>query len=193
MLDRITSEVRRLNGIITESLAFVKPISPNLVETEVLPMLDEAIQVAVDRRGADGVRLEADINRDLPKVPMDRAQLRQVFENLLLNALEAVGEEGEVRLEADMLERSNTYADSETAQVEQWVRIRVADSGPGVDDDTATQIFNPFFTTKVQGSGVGLSNAKKIVQSHRGQIDVGNGETGGAVFTVLLPLNRDAQ
>jgi signal transduction histidine kinase len=189
LLDKVTSEVRRLNRIITDSLEFVRPLSPNLVETAVLPLLEDAIEVALGRRGSASIAIETDVSSDLPAIPMDRTQLRQVFENLLLNAFEAVGQSGRVRVEARMVERSDLHADCD--RVERWLSVRVADSGPGVSDDTADKIFNPFFTTKEHGSGVGLSNAKKIVDSHHGLIDVKNGEHGGAVFTVLLPLHHE--
>ena len=73
-------------------------------------------------------------------------------------------------------------------EFDEFVVIRVADTGPGIDEEEKDRIFYPFFTTKQQGSGVGLSMAKKIVSSHRGLIDVDGAVGGGAVFTVRLPM-----
>ena len=128
---------------------------------------------------------------------MDPELLGQVFVNLVLNALEAVGESGCVTIEAECIEApgaaSIPYRPVETAgdpwvDVQRFAVVRVSDTGPGIGEDERDRIFHPFFTTKTHGSGVGLAVAKKIVGSHRGMIDVTSAPGEGAEIVVRLPM-----
>ena len=131
---------------------------------------------------------------------MDRDQLRQVFENLILNAIEAVGDSGVVRVQAERVpapvvitvpyrpEASTGPAYDPWQSANHHAVIRVVDNGPGIPREERDKIFYPFFTTKKNGSGVGLSMVKKIVDQHRGLIDVDDAPEGGARFTVRLPM-----
>jgi signal transduction histidine kinase len=122
-----------------------------------------------------------------------------VFENLFINALEAMGASGTLRVETSTSPAPPAVAASYRGPgsasssgplqcFDRYVVVRVGDTGPGISEEHLGKLFYPFFTTKKQGSGVGLSMAKKIVDSHRGLIDVKNRPGGGALFTVRLPL-----
>jgi len=189
LLEKIAAEIRRLNRTITSSLEFVRPVSLQVAQADILAVLEEAITVAADRRGDRSVSIVPEFDAAVPALMMDRAQIRQVFENLLLNAVEAVGEGGTVRVQARMVNetRPASSCSAATPPVESSVEVRVIDDGPGITEDERDKIFHPFFTTKKSGSGVGLSMAKKIVDSHRGSIAAENAASGGAVFTVRLP------
>jgi len=191
MLDKITAEVRRLNRTITSSLEFVRPVSLQLAPATLAPLLDEAITVARERHGVPAIRIETDFRQDLPPIDIDRAQIRQVFENLILNSLEALGDSGNVTVVTD-LHQAGAPAGDEPDAAAPWVQIQVRDDGPGLAQDERDKVFYPFFTTKEQGSGVGLSTAKKIVDCHRGQIDIEDAPGGGALFTVRLPVVHGA-
>jgi signal transduction histidine kinase len=198
LLDKITTEVGRLNRTITSSLEFVRPVSLKLNSAELGPLLDEAISVAFERRGGPGIEVVRNYADDMPAMLMDRIQLRQVFENLIINAMEAVQDEGRITVEARLLRAPGAptvpYDQAESHSKDPWQHfehfavVRVADTGPGVDDINKDRIFFPFYTTKRKGSGVGLSMAKKIVNSHRGSIEIDRALEGGAVFTVRLPV-----
>jgi signal transduction histidine kinase len=198
MLEKITAEVSRLNRTITSSLEFVRPVSLNLAPARLTPLLEEAITVASERRGGPGIGIERRFDDSLPPMMMDSVQLRQVFENLVLNALEAVGTVGTVTVEAIVTSApavsSIPYLRGKTGTNDPWQHfdnfaiVRVSDTGPGIEEKNRNRIFYPFYTTKKQGSGVGLSMAKKIVNSHRGTIDIDRSPGGGAVFTVRLPM-----
>jgi len=198
LLDKIATEVKRLNQTISSSLEFVKPVALSFEPCRLQPLLDEAITVAEKRRGGPGIRIIRCVDDGLPPFLMDRTQLRQVFENLLLNALEAVGESGTVKLEVQLLPAPSAasvpYPPEGGMSVDPWQAfehfavVRVGDSGPGIPDEERAKVFYPFFTTKKNGSGVGLSMVKKIVDSHRGLIDVDRAPEGGALFTVRLPM-----
>ena len=127
---------------------------------------------------------------------MDRGQLRQVFENLFLNAMEAMGEEGTLTIEVSTARApaasSTPYRPVGTpvarTAFESYAIVRISDTGPGIPEEHLDKLFYPFFTTKKHGSGVGLSMAKKIVDSHRGVIDVASRPGEGTTFTVRLPM-----
>jgi signal transduction histidine kinase len=198
LLDKITAEVRRLNGTITSSLEFVRPVSLALAPARIEPVLEEALNVAVDRRGRPGIRIDRKYGAAIPACLMDRGQLRQVFENLFLNAMEAMGAEGVLEVEASVTAApaaaSIPYRPVGSGAHDPWqtfdryLTVRISDTGTGIAEEHRDKLFYPFFTTKKQGSGVGLSMAKKIVDSHRGLIDVDARPGAGAVFTVRIPL-----
>jgi signal transduction histidine kinase len=198
MLQKITSEVRRLNNTITSSLEYVKPLSLSPTLHDIDHLLDEAINVAQGRRGKPGIKVERLATEKLQPFLMDRAQLRQVFENLFINAMEAMGDEGVLTVETSSVaapaSASTPYLPGETGKSKQdrnfdrFAVIRVADTGPGIPEAQIEKLFYPFFTTKKQGSGVGLSMARKIVDCHRGLMDVESTTGSGAVFTVRLPM-----
>lgn len=198
LLKKITNEVQRLNRTITSSLEFVRPVSLNLGIADVASVLTEAATVASERCRRPQIELITRFQDCLPAFLMDRAQLRQVFENLVLNGLEAMGQTGKLVVEVAMVPApsgaSIPYLPAEGRDNDPWQKfehfavIRVFDSGPGIPEEKRDHIFYPFFTTKKQGSGVGLSMVKKIVDSHRGLIDVDRSPLGGAMFTVRLPM-----
>jgi PAS domain S-box-containing protein len=199
MLDRITKEVRRLNRTITSSLEFVRPVSLSLAPSRIEPILEEALSIAIGRQGWKGIRVERAYQDRIPPTLMDRNQVRQVFENLFINALEAMQGQGILSVETTMasLPAAANAPDGSPASPaggEAWssfgsyLVVRVGDTGPGIPEELRDKLFYPFFTTKKDGSGVGLSMAKKVVDSHRGLIDVQNRPGGGAQFTVRLPI-----
>ena len=199
LIDKITAEVRRLNETVTSSLEFVKPVASELATNAIEPLLHNAIEVARTRHGRDGVSIELQRCPEIPEFRFDATQLRQVFENLLLNAAEAVGEQGRVWIdvertrapqgcEAGYDEPLRDHGSSPWDDADEYLVVRVSDDGPGIPTDAQSRIFHPFFTTKRQGSGVGLSTVKKIVDSHGGLIDVDRSTSGGARFTVRLPM-----
>lgn len=198
MLEKIINEVRRLNRTITSSLEYVRPLSLSARLHALRPVLDDALAVATGRRGRPGIEIVRSYGDDLPPFLMDRGQLRQVFENLFLNAMEAVGESGKLTIETSMQDApdaaSTPYLPGGSHKIDpfshfdHYAVIRLTDTGPGIAEEHIDKLFYPFFTTKQQGSGVGLSMARKIVDSHRGLLDVESREGQGATFTVRLPM-----
>jgi signal transduction histidine kinase len=119
------------------------------------------------------------------RIQGDPHQLRQIFTNLLTNAFEALGGNGQVSIVATpFLEEGPAGGEPQGPMV----RIDVTDNGPGMPADVLEKIFSPFFTTKPQGSGLGLAIVRKIVDAHDGRIDVGVLDTGGTRFRVTLPV-----
>jgi signal transduction histidine kinase len=198
LLEKIVAEVKRLNSSVSKSLEFVRPVALTLEPAHLEPLIDEAIAVAKGRCLSPGIVVRRELPLELKPFLMDRSQLRQVFENLVLNAMEALGDEGAITITADVIDApadaTVPYLPPGIGSADPWPRtdqfvvVRVADSGPGIEEDDLDRIFQPLFTTKQQGSGIGLAVARKIVTSHRGVIDVASRPGQGAEFSIRLPM-----
>jgi len=198
ILDKVLGEVRRLDRTITSSLEFARPLTLSLAAGKIEPLLEDALHAVRLRRAESNVRVERKFGASSSSVRMDRGQLRQVFENLFLNAFQAMDDQGVLTIEIDTAQAPpapqtpyrppGAIATDPWLGFDQYLVVRVSDTGPGVSVEDQDKLFYPFFTTKKQGSGVGLSMARKIVDSHRGLIDFQNRPGRGVTFTVRLPL-----
>lgn len=173
----IAKGVKTLDTLLGNMLVFARVPEPRLAAVDVREVLDEAL-TAVRGCAADGVKVLRDYRGD-GLVMGDRALLSQVFVNLLINAFDAVGRSGTVRL---IVRRSG----ADRAEIE------VRDDGPGIPRDQLDRIFDPFHTTKEKGTGLGLAIVDTIVKAHRGSIDVKSRPGKGAAFIVrLAPAHRE--
>ena len=168
----ITSEVDRANSLITRFLQFARPLALQLAEGDLSQMLDRAI--AEVEREAPGVAIYRNYAPEIPPFAFDAELLERVFYNLVLNAVQASEPGGAVTVK--------TRASEDTAE------IAVIDRGAGIDPKHRGNIFNPFFTTKPAGVGLGLAIVAKIVDEHGGKIAVESEPGMGSVFRVLLPM-----
>ena len=177
----ISSEVNRLNTIVTRFLDFARPAQLELRREQIAPLVDRALKAAHDRWPEAKVQVERVYADGLPPVPLDADLCEQVFTNLFLNAYEAMGSEGgNLRVE---IAAASSHGRS-------GVEVAIEDTGPGIPAGMLQQIFNPFFTTKKTGVGLGLSIVSKILDDHRGGIRVESPRSGGskgACFRVFLP------
>jgi signal transduction histidine kinase len=174
----ISSEVNRLNTLVTRFLDFARPANLHLHAEPVAPLVERALKNARDRWPEAKVEVERQFTDGLPAVPLDADFCEQIFTNLFLNAYEAMEKDG------GKLRVSIAPVRSDGRE---GVEIEVADTGPGIPAELAQQIFNPFFTTKKTGVGLGLSIVSKIVDDHRGTIRVASQPGDGACFRVFLP------
>lgn len=174
----ISSEVNRLNTLVTRFLDFARPSNLHLRPEPVAPLVERALKNARDRWPEAKVEVERQFTDGLPAVPLDADFCEQIFTNLFLNAYEAM-EKGGGKLRVSI---APVRSDGR-----EGVEIEVADTGPGIPGELAQQIFNPFFTTKKTGIGLGLSIVSKIIDDHRGTIRVASQPGGGACFRVFLP------
>lgn len=167
-------EVRRLNGLVTNLVAYGRPQAQRLSEIEAGRPARNAIEAARARAEQAGTRLELSEDAEAGTILADGDQVEQVMLNLVLNAIEAdPGGRVEVSVSRD---RGH-------------VVYRVRDHGPGIPADALDKVFDLFFTTKAQGSGMGLAISGKIVQDHGGTITAANARGGGASFEVRLPAS----
>lgn len=190
LLADILSEAKLANAIVVEMLEFVRPIRLQVEQTNVSSVLQQSLTNAESKvpRGETEVRI--DVAPALPLIDGDANQLCQVFTNLLTNAFEAINGRGhiDIRARLEPIEQDPWFA-AEPDDPTEAVVIEVADDGPGVPPDLSDRIFNPFFTTKVTGSGLGLPIVRKIVDAHDGRIDLSSEPGRGTRFRVTLPVS----
>jgi len=122
------------------------------------------------------VEVTRDYDKKIPQVQVDPEQMKQVFLNLLLNGIEAVSKEGKIKI--------STHYDF----VRKMLNIRFEDNGMGISAEELEKIWDPFYTTKKEGSGLGLSVAHRLVESQGGKIEVESKVGKGSIFTVILPI-----
>jgi signal transduction histidine kinase len=177
MAGYISSEVNRMNVLVTRFLDFARPHKLEMQRAPVIPLIERALKAAHDRWPDARVEVERQFAPDLPEVILDGDLMERVFTNLALNAYEAMGPAGgKLRVEA-----------APSSDSKRGVEITFEDTGPGIPAEQREQIFNPFFTTKETGVGLGLSIVSKIVDDHRGVIRVSSEPGKGASFQVFLP------
>jgi signal transduction histidine kinase len=172
-LERIQSECRHLDEILTAFLQFVRAGELMPAETSLNDVVLEFIRFYQPQARQHGIEISPHLAADLPPVPLDAALFRQVLMNLALNAQQAMPQGGLLELQ--------------TFLHEGCVCLQVIDNGCGMDDATRGRIFNPFFTTKISGSGLGLPAVRKIVEAHRGRIECDSEPGRGSRFTISLP------
>jgi signal transduction histidine kinase len=172
----IVSEVDRANSLVTRFLQFARPLQVKLETADLAQTLDRAVELA--RREAPDIAIYKNYQPDIPPFPFDAELLERVFYNLLLNAAQATASGGAVTLKA--------------RAVGNIAEVSVIDRGVGIDPKQRESIFNPFFTTKPQGVGLGLAIVAKIVDEHGGKIAVESEPGKGSIFCVVLPMERPA-
>ncbi len=168
------TETGRINDLLKQLMEFAKPKPPSLQQVEPHKILDSTLDLLGNEFTKRQVQLEKRYEANGAWIKADPDQLRQVVLNLVLNALEAVGQRGQVAV---------------TTRLEGgWFIFEVGDTGPGIDPKILPKLFEPFTTSKPGGTGLGLSIVHSIVKAHRGKISVQNLPGHGAIFTVKLPI-----
>lgn len=180
-LDTIENETRRCNEIIGNLMQFSRQEKGEHSAISVNEVVEKAIAIVDHQLSLKGIRIETALGRDLPPISGNANQMQQVLMNLMINAQQAMGDGGGA---VDLA----TFVEGES------VLITVSDTGPGVEEDLAAKIFEPFYTTKPagQGTGLGLSVSYGIIQDHGGEISVKRADNGGAKFVIKLPLMTES-
>src|SRR5579864_6345589 len=178
----ISSEVNRLNALVVRFLNFARPSKLELRPERIPEIVDRALEAATASFPNAGVRIEREYAPNLPEIPADAQLCEQVFVNLITNAFQAM------QAQAGASEKTlHIVIAREVANGEPGVAVFVEDTGPGVPPELREQIFNPFFTSKKEGVGLGLSIVAKIVDDHRGTIRLEENSPRGARFHVFFP------
>lgn len=170
----IASEVDRTNSLVTRFLDFAKPLKLRTEPGDIVETLDRAVERLLRHEPRPRVEVHRNYSPDIPPLAFDSQLLEQVFFNLLLNAAQASAPGSTITLK--------------TKPVPGGVEIAVIDRGSGIEPAHRESIFNPFFTTKAEGVGLGLAIVSKIVHEHGGKIDVESEPGQGSVFRVVLPI-----
>ena len=182
--ENLIREIDRLTRLTNDMLDMVKPISNDLQTADIGALVSDVLDFLSERAREAGVTytLERDPRGSPAAVDPDR--VRQIFINLIVNAIEAVGEGGRITVS---LERNDEQVD-ETGRCRTFATATVADDGPGVPADHIDRLFDPFFTTKSAGTGLGLALSSRIAEEHEGFLRVDSEEGEGTTFYLLLPL-----
>ena len=173
-------EVKRLDFIITQFLRAVRPSPPHLRADAVNPIIEESVSfLAPEIRDRD-ILVELELREGLPVVPVDRDQLKQAFYNLIRNSVQSMSTGGILHIRSDVDDAH--------------LRLSFKDTGGGISAEAMSKIFNPYFTTKSTGTGLGLLIVRRIVRDHGGEIEIDSNERVGTTVTILLPLpNRQVR
>lgn len=183
----IYTEVNRVSALVSRFLDFARPSRLDLRASDLARVVERCLKTISEQGGCARVTVQRDFAPELPKVMLDQDLCEQVFTNLLLNACEAMGEQGgelKVRIQR-------------ATGVEDGVVVEIEDSGPGVPPELKEQIFNPFVTTKKTGVGLGLAIVSKIVDAHGGSVklisELHHGACFRVTFPVAMPLETEAR
>jgi signal transduction histidine kinase len=176
----IVDESSRLGRIVTEFLDFARPQKPRLRPVTVEEVLERNLQALAPEAARAGVEMKTRFARQRVPVMGDSDMLYRAFLNVLNNAMQVMED-----LPEDSLLVVSTR--KQTVDGKRWVVTAVDDNGPGFDPETRSRLFDPFFTTREQGAGLGLSIVSNIVAGHEGRVEVGDAPEGGGRVEVWLP------
>ncbi|HYA88923.1 MAG TPA: GAF domain-containing protein [Nitrospirota bacterium] len=176
-IDIILSEVSRLEGIIHDNLYYIKEVSLQVSEADINEVIQDILTLYEDELAQRHVTVEKKLTPFLPLLKIDAQQIKQAAINVLKNAIEAMENGGTLSIRTYLLEETSEVA------------IEFGDTGPGVSAKAMHNIFNPYYTTKPRGTGLGLPITNRILKAHKGKIELKNKDTGGALFTLKLPCS----
>lgn len=172
----VRQEIARINHIVTDLLQTARPHPPTVRKSNLNTTVEHAVMLGRQQALAKGVEIALHKDPTLPEVEHDSDQIHQVLLNLMLNAVQAIDANGKITV---------TLRNQGNAAI-----VEVADNGRGIAPDHLPNIFRPFYTTKGDGTGLGLSLARRIVEDHQGRIDVTSALGKGTTFAVVLPVQR---
>jgi len=181
-LNRITKEIDRLNELLKTFFSFAKPQRLNLIYCHIKDIINEIIPFLIKEIADKGIRFVDNYHPELPKIKADKNQLHQVFLNLFLNAIQAMPNGGELRIDVTPM-----ISNPLDGLKQNYLKIVVSDTGKGIPPHIVHKIFDPFFTTKPKGIGLGLSIAYQIIKKHGGTIKVDSKWETGTSFIINLP------
>jgi signal transduction histidine kinase/putative methionine-R-sulfoxide reductase with GAF domain len=171
----IEEEILRINEIVNQFLRFAKPAPPLLDKTDLIPIFEETLQLLRPQIEKGKIAVQKEFE-PLPLITVDREQIKQVILNLLMNAIQAMPGGGQLSMSGRF--SRDGY----------WVELTVQDSGVGIPPEDLDKLFDPFFSTKEGGIGLGLSIAHRIIDQHHGKIEVESNPGKGTLFTISLPV-----
>ena len=172
-IDIAQSEVSRLDSIVTQFLRAIRPARPQLHPENINGVVDEAVRFFTPEIKDREIVVEQELRSDLPLLQIDRDQMKQAFYNVIKNGFEAMKRRGVLRIRTDM---DDTH-----------VLVSFTDTGSGMSADDLGRIFEPYFTTKTSGTGLGLLIVRRIVREHGGELSVESKEGRGLTLTIRLP------
>lgn len=177
VLDLMSKEIEDLNNLIINYLDFSRESKLDKEYCDIVEVFNDAKKLLKYEMAKKNIKLNIDKESELPNILIDRRAIKQVIINIIKNSIEAVEEGGFIDIFIDIEDKC--------------MRISVKDNGYGIDRSELENIFNPFYTTKKQGTGLGLSTVYKTIKNHNGNIEVISSLGNGAEFIILLPIVGD--
>lgn len=178
-LEIITHEINRVEGFLQNFLKYARPAKPQMQMVSIVTVVKETLQLMQPRFRQSNIRLTEIHENENLRIKADPDMIKQVVMNLILNAIESMGQDGDLKF--------TTSISSEDPE-NQVFQIFIADTGPGIPDDIRDSLFDPFVKGKDQGIGLGLSISQRIAELHHGWISASNNSGKGATFTIHLPM-----
>ena len=176
-LDITVREVSRVENILRQLLDLSRPVDIELGFVDVRELVQGCVDLVEPKTAEKHLKIVQRYARPLTPCKLDAKKLQQALLNLILNAIEVTGEGSRILV----------FAKTIRIDENKYLELGVRDSGPGVDPAGISRLFDPFYTTKAQGSGLGLSNVKRIVEAHEGNVEVRGRQGPGATFVMRLP------
>jgi PAS domain S-box-containing protein len=177
IFQRLTSASKKIESVIRRVMDFSKPSQPAFILAPIDRPVEDALKLTATTLRKSGIVLEIELAEKLPECRLDPQQLEEVVLNIINNAADSMRQMNDGKRIRVVTELQDPY-----------VALRILDSGPGIPPEGKHKIFEPFFTTKSDSTGIGLSICKRIVDDHRGMLDVQESPWGGAEFVLLLPV-----
>lgn len=194
-ITEILNQIHRLDKILKDLLSFAKPKPPRFFHAKINEVIEKALFFVYPEAQKQKIAIETDIEMDFPEMKMDPDQMQQVFLNLMINSLQATQEEGTLMVSVSQKtckeikhNLSKPLECDKIIECDKLLQIQFQDSGKGIPPEDIESIFEPFFTKKSKGTGLGLFISQKIVQEHGGEITVQSRLGKGSTFTVYLPM-----
>lgn len=187
-LASLRRETERLRGILTDFLSFAGEMRLDKKDTDLNALVQDLVDFFQPQATSQGVSLRVDLTDGPLTAPLDAGLMKQAVLNLMLNAVQAMqgvpaGKPKELILRTRRADAVPAAKDAPPA-----IELHVIDTGPGIPQDVIPKVFQPYFTTKAGGSGLGLPTTRRIIEAHAGRIDIHTSEGHGTDFTVVLPL-----
>lgn len=182
----VIEEIRRIESLMKSLLNFAKPPKPKMMTAYINNILDTTINFSLKyhsttTNSANGIKIVKEFDDSLPATVADPMQLQQVFLNLLLNATAVMPDGGTLTVKTSFDREENA------------IQIVISDTGRGIDEAIMDKIFQPFFTTRSKGTGLGLAMSKQLIEQHGGSITAENNQEGGATFRITLPVTQEEE
>lgn len=186
VLLRVIQEVNRIETLLRNLLSYARPPKPHFESVDLNVLLANSVKNAqftlkspnYFSEARKDIRFLTELSPALPRVSADSSQLQQIFLNLLLNGIEAIPESGTITVKSGLDQAGN-------------IQVFIVDSGKGFDEEGLQKVFQPFYTTKPKGNGLGLAITKRLVEQNYGVIELASSKGGGATFAITFPVKQD--
>jgi signal transduction histidine kinase len=186
------TEIHRLNTMITNFLTYGKPLKLEARPCDLTPLLRDVVSMVSGKAEEQGIEVERDFSVNLPRVLIDGEQIKTCFVNVLVNAFQAMPQGGKLTITARLVNGTDPSPPSPSSGSGRWVEARFQDTGSGIAPEDLAKVFEPYFTTKEVGIGLGLALTKKIVEEHGGVITLASVRDQGTTVNIRLPVEEQA-